>query len=68
MELGGKIERVKLLRSRAANGAGEAGALLGGLTIACGNGAVEITELQRAGGKAVTAEEFLRGAQPSRII
>ena len=68
MEIGGKIERVKLLRSRAANGAGEAGALLGGLTIACGNGAVEITELQRAGGKAVTAEEFLRGAQPSRII
>ena len=68
MEIGGKIERVKLLRSRAANGAGEAGALPGGLMIACGNGAVEITELQRAGGKAVTAEEFLRGAQPSRII
>jgi methionyl-tRNA formyltransferase len=32
------------------------------LTIACGEGAVRLLELQRAGGKALQAEEFLRGA------
>lgn len=68
MAIGGKVERVKLLRSRLAEGAGEPGALLGGLTIACGDGAVDITELQRAGGKAVAAVEFLRGTQPTRVI
>ena len=31
------------------------------LTIACGAGAVRITRLQRSGGKAMAAEEFLRG-------
>ena len=36
-------------------------AIGGAVTIACGNGAVRIVELQRAGGKAMTAEEFLRG-------
>jgi methionyl-tRNA formyltransferase len=32
-----------------------------GLTIACGKGAVRLLEVQRAGGKAMSAEEFLRG-------
>ncbi len=32
-----------------------------GLTIACGSGAVRIVELQRAGGKPMRTEEFLRG-------
>jgi methionyl-tRNA formyltransferase len=68
MEIGGKVERVKLLRSRLAEGTGNPGALLGGLTIACGDGAVDIIELQRAGGKVVTADEFLRGAQPSKVM
>ena len=31
------------------------------LTIACGEGAVRIVELQRAGGRPMKAEEFLRG-------
>jgi methionyl-tRNA formyltransferase len=31
------------------------------LTVACGSGAVRIVELQRAGGKPMEAEEFLRG-------
>ena len=31
------------------------------LTIACGNGAVRILELQRAGRQPMNAEEFLRG-------
>ena len=42
--------------------------MLNGLTIACGNGAVVITELQRAGGKPLTVDEFLRGASPSRVL
>jgi methionyl-tRNA formyltransferase len=31
------------------------------LTVACGSGAVRIVELQRAGGKPMDADEFLRG-------
>jgi methionyl-tRNA formyltransferase len=54
--------RVKVLRTTAASGAGAPGTLLGDrFTIACGNGAIRILELQRAGRQAVTAEEFLRG-------
>lgn len=54
-------ERVKLLSSKLAEGQGKAGAVLGGWTIACGDGAVEITRLQRAGKTPVSAEEALRG-------
>jgi len=64
MELGGKLERVKVLRSARVDGAsGESGEVLDDvLTIACGSGAVRLLELQRAGGKVVTAADFLRGA------
>jgi methionyl-tRNA formyltransferase len=31
------------------------------LTVGCGSGAVRIVELQRAGGKPMAAEDFLRG-------
>jgi methionyl-tRNA formyltransferase len=59
-ELGGA--RVKLLRSTLAEGAGAPGAVLDDrLTVACGNGAVRLIELQRAGRQAMKAEEFLRG-------
>ncbi len=68
MEITGKAERVKLLRTKVADGSGAPGAVLEGLTIACGGGAVSIAELQRAGGKPVTAAEFLRGAAPSRVF
>lgn len=62
MALGGKIERLKLLRSALSQGAGDPGAVIDErLTVACGQGAVRLTELQRAGGRPVTAEEFLRG-------
>jgi methionyl-tRNA formyltransferase len=60
--LDGKPVRVKVLRTTAAAGGGEPGALLDDrLTIACGEGSVRILQLQRAGGKAMGAEEFLRG-------
>ena len=62
--LGGKAERLKVLRSVSAEGAGEPGEIIDDrLTVACARGAVRLTELQRAGGRAVTAEEFLRGTK-----
>ena len=61
-------ERVKLLRSRLAQGHGLPGQVLHGLTIACGSGAVEITLAQREGKRPATTEEFLRGfALPDRL-
>lgn len=54
-------ERVKLLRSRLVDGAGAPGQVLGGFTIASGNGAVEITQVQRAGKRPMEASEALRG-------
>ena len=54
-------ERVKLLGSRVVAGQGEPGAVLGGFTIACGDGAVEVTTVQRPGKKAMPASEALRG-------
>lgn len=54
-------ERVKLLRSRIVSGKGDAGEVLGGFTIACGDGAVEVLEAQRQGKRAMQAEEILRG-------
>jgi methionyl-tRNA formyltransferase len=54
--------RVKVLRTTKGDGSGAPGtALDSNLTIACGDGAVRILQLQRAGKQAMTAEEFLRG-------
>jgi methionyl-tRNA formyltransferase len=54
--------RVKILRTTKGSGAGSPGQVLDDqLTIACGSGAVRLVELQRAGGKPMAAEEFLRG-------
>ncbi|WP_136658447.1 methionyl-tRNA formyltransferase [Nitratireductor sp. XY-223] len=62
MPLGGKSERVKILRSTTADGEGTAGTLLDDrLTVACGRGAVRLLRLQKAGGKALNADDFLRG-------
>ena len=61
-------ERVKLLRSRRTDGQGAPGEVLGGFTIACGAGAVEITEAQREGKKAMPAHEVLKGLDlPGRL-
>ena len=61
-ELSG-TSRVKVLRTTKGDGFDEPGrALDAHLTIACGSGAVRIVELQRAGGKPMRADEFLRGA------
>jgi methionyl-tRNA formyltransferase len=58
----GKPVRVKVLRTTEGQGGGEPGTLLDDrCTIACGEGAIRIVELQRAGGRPMGAEEFLRG-------
>jgi len=61
-------ERLKLLRSRVVEGKGAAGQVLGGLRIACGDGAVEILQAQRQGKRPIEAEELLRGFElPERL-
>ncbi|MER2536673.1 MAG: methionyl-tRNA formyltransferase [Rhizobiaceae bacterium] len=71
MELAGRPERVKILESGIADRAGRPGEVLAGevedgLTVACGSGALRLMRLQRAGGRPVTADEFLRGASVSK--
>jgi methionyl-tRNA formyltransferase len=54
--------RIKALRSTKGGGSGAPGAVLDDkLTIACGTGAVRLTQVQRAGKQPMSAEEFLRG-------
>ena len=55
--------RIKVLMSRVApDGSGAAGQVLdGALRIACGEGAVDLLRVQRAGKAAQSAEEMLRG-------
>jgi len=59
--------RVKVLRTTMGDGAGAPGLVLDGrLTIACGEGAVRLVELQRAGKQPMQADEFLRGTPVAR--
>ena len=59
--------RVKVLRSTRGEGSGAPGTVLDDqLTIACGNGAVRLVKLQRAGRQPMKAEEFLRGTAVGR--
>jgi methionyl-tRNA formyltransferase len=60
---GGGTQRLKVLRSQAAAGSGVPGTILDGdLTIACGEGAVRLLHVQRAGRAPMPASEFLKGA------
>jgi methionyl-tRNA formyltransferase len=63
MEINGKRERIKVLRSTFVESSGTPGTVLDDyLTIACGEGAVRLLEVQRAGKRSMAAKEFLRGA------
>jgi len=56
--------RIKVLRTTKGEGAGAPGTVLDDhLMVACGDGAVRILELQRAGRQAMKADEFLRGTR-----
>lgn len=64
IEINGQPERVKVLRSVIADGKGKAGEVLdGSLVIACCEGAVALTLVQKAGGKPVSAAEFCNGVK-----
>lgn len=60
--------RVKLLRARSVEGSGAPGQVLHGLTIACGEGAVEISLAQREGKRPMAPADFLNGYKlPARL-
>jgi len=60
--------RIKVLRSSLAQGSGAPGTVLDDtLTIACGVGAVRLSQVQRAGRAPLSAEEFLRGTRIERV-
>jgi methionyl-tRNA formyltransferase len=62
--LNGKRERIKVLRSKLTEGSGQPGTVLDDrLTIACGAKAVRLIEVQRAGKRPMSADDFLRGAK-----
>ena len=62
IDLGKGPERVKILRATITEGVGAPGQILDdALTIACGNGALRLLDLQRAGAKALPLDLFLRG-------
>ena len=71
MAIDGEPARVKILRCELAGGSGVPGELRDAhLTTACGEGAIRILELQRAGKAPMKAAEFLRGTPlkpPARV-
>jgi methionyl-tRNA formyltransferase len=56
---------IKIWNAQPASGSGEPGKVLsadaGGIVVACGEGALRLTELQKPGGKRLPAAEFLKG-------
>ena len=63
LDLNGIPTRIKALRSTLAPGKGEMGTILDDqLTIACGSGAVRLTQVQREGKGVMDTPTFLRGA------
>ncbi len=54
-------EPIKIWRARVVEDRLAPGAVTQGLVVGCGEGALAITELQRAGGKRLSAADFLRG-------
>ncbi len=61
-------ERVKLLGSKLASGTGAPGQVIAGFTVACGDGAVEITLAQRAGKRPMETGELLRGLDLPKVL
>ena len=65
----GKSVDLKVHRAAVREGAAPAGDLAGGLRIGCGGGGLlELCEVQPAGGKKMSGEDFLRGYRPRRML
>ncbi|WBL32901.1 methionyl-tRNA formyltransferase [Sinirhodobacter sp. HNIBRBA609] len=61
-------ERVKILRAAPTAGQGTPGEVLGGFTVACGQGALEVLDAQREGKRPMPAAEVLKGLSlPARL-
>jgi len=59
---GGRPERLKVLRAVTIGASGDPGTVVDdALTIACGEGAIRLVEVQRAGKRPMPTTEFLRG-------
>ncbi len=65
-----KGERIKILKVRVVKGQGSPGEVIDrkSLTVACGEGAVEVLELISPKGKAMSGEEFMRGYKVERFL
>ncbi len=64
VDLGKGPERIRALRSELAEGVGTAGGVIDApLVIACADGAVRITDVQRGGKQPMKANDFRRGLQ-----
>jgi methionyl-tRNA formyltransferase len=64
MPIGSQTVRVRILRCELAHGGGSPGQLLDHrLTVACGQGAIRILELQKAGGAPMNVNAFQAGAR-----
>ena len=62
-DLGRGPERVKVLRTKLAGGSGAPGTLIGDGVIACGEGAVELVQVQRGGKAPMSFADFARGGR-----
>ncbi len=62
-DLGRGPERLKVLKTRLAQGSGAPGVVIGDGLIACGEGAIELVQVQRGGKAAMSFAEFARGAR-----
>jgi len=68
MEIGDKLQRVKILESRIDEGQGNPGTVLDEhLSIACGEGALRLIRLQRAGKQAQDGQSFLLGSKITAV-
>jgi methionyl-tRNA formyltransferase len=64
LSIGGRLERVKILRVEAIAAKGAPGMILDTqMTVACGEGAIRILEGQRAGRATMAGREIVRGEQ-----
>jgi methionyl-tRNA formyltransferase len=65
----GKRTDLKVHRAAVREGAAAPGELAGGLCVGCGGGGlIELREVQPAGGKKMSGDDFLRGYRPRRML
>ena len=65
----GKRVVLKVHRAAVRKGSAPAGQLISGLRVGCaGGGLLELCEVQPAGGKKMSGEDFLRGYRPRRML